>query len=402
MRALGFPSEKTSRPVAVRTTAAVAERARTVAERRRRPRAASAPEPQRDRLREQPEASEAEGILVNRGGAAPRRARRASGRGARQAGGAAADRRVASHLQRDGQTAPVRRRSDPWTTRSCQNPDRAYSHTSARGPQHAVVPAEEHANWTATEGEKAQSSSARGSPTRRRKAAKRAGLTWLTLTFAASPSPSAPERTSASVPIRPAARHRTAAAGSAGEACEGRVSRKKEQCERKQEHRAERAAPQYRRPARRRSRRDLGTKARQAAVPRSPPSRSCCCKAQRAPSRHEIHQTTNRIHTAACAARANASRPSTSLSVRGEAPGLPRAASARRPAGRRRRVVHRAERRGHQRRGERKAPHSGSSTIIRQPFGVRSSVRIVPSWSSTIQRAIARPSPLPPSPLDRA
>ena len=48
------------------------------------------------------------------------------------------------------------------------------------------------------------------------------------------------------------------------------------------------------------------------------------------------------------------------------------------------------------------SPSSGSSTIIRHPFGVRSSVRIVPSWSSTIQRAIASPSPLPPSPLDRA
>ena len=30
---------------------------------------------------------------------------------------------------------------------------------------------------------------------------------------------------------------------------------------------------------------------------------------------------------------------------------------------------------------------------MRQPFGVRSSVRIVPSWRSTIQRAIARPRP---------
>jgi hypothetical protein len=47
-------------------------------------------------------------------------------------------------------------------------------------------------------------------------------------------------------------------------------------------------------------------------------------------------------------------------------------------------------------------PHRGSSTTMRQPCGRTGSARIVPPWSSTIQRAIARPRPLPPSVALRA
>jgi len=41
--------------------------------------------------------------------------------------------------------------------------------------------------------------------------------------------------------------------------------------------------------------------------------------------------------------------------------------------------------------------HAGNSTTMRQPVGSTGSARIVPPCSSTIQRAIASPSPLPPS-----
>jgi hypothetical protein len=51
---------------------------------------------------------------------------------------------------------------------------------------------------------------------------------------------------------------------------------------------------------------------------------------------------------------------------------------------------------------ERRRPHRASSTTIVQPCGSPGSTRIVPPWRSTIQRAIASPSPLPPAPWERA
>ena len=52
--------------------------------------------------------------------------------------------------------------------------------------------------------------------------------------------------------------------------------------------------------------------------------------------------------------------------------------------------------------GERCAVHRGSLTTIRHPRGSRCSARITPPWASTIQRAIASPSPVPPSRVVRA
>jgi Kelch motif len=48
------------------------------------------------------------------------------------------------------------------------------------------------------------------------------------------------------------------------------------------------------------------------------------------------------------------------------------------------------------------APSRGTTTLIRHPRGERGSTQMSPPWRSTIQRAMARPRPLPPSLLDRA
>ena len=57
---------------------------------------------------------------------------------------------------------------------------------------------------------------------------------------------------------------------------------------------------------------------------------------------------------------------------------------------------------GDERGAQRGSPHSGSSTIMRQPVGSACSAWIVPPCSSTIQRAIASPSPAPPRSAERA
>ncbi len=57
---------------------------------------------------------------------------------------------------------------------------------------------------------------------------------------------------------------------------------------------------------------------------------------------------------------------------------------------------------GRQGRSECRGSHCDSSTTMRQPCGSASSALIEPPWRSTIQRAMARPRPEPPSPGERA
>ena len=275
--------------------------------------------------------------------------------------------------------------------------------------QHVVVTAEEHGELHDDEGEKERvEERQRDHPFGPREAAQRARLTRLASEpRAPSPSPSAADRTRTSVADPPGQRRSGRQRQIAREARERGVRREEEQPNGSRSNRAERGS----RATTGAQRVDgLGVTAGDAAAA---PRTGAASAARAVPPAARLASTQAAARSSQTTQLASSSAACAASAQREHAEDEPQARDAKPVAGREQhqrgddrngdpQSLSGQECRGDERRGEREAPHSGSSTIIRHPFGVRSSVRIVPSWSSTIQRAIASPRPLPPSPLERA